>query len=244
MHFLNKYFFHQSFQPSLLGIFINPFYFIRRLLFIHIKKKSTQLSGKLLDFGCGRKPYQNLFDVSEYIGVDIKGSGHDHKLSKVDVFYDGITLPFESEQFNAVFSSEVIEHLSNPEQIIPELCRVMKPGGRLLLTAPFCWNEHEMPFDFNRYTSVGIQQLLQKHGFKILSQEKSGNFARVCFQLAALYVFELTKKWGKLGFVVAMLFIIPVNIIGVLLIPLLPVNQSLYFNHIILAEKYNILSNK
>lgn len=237
MHFLTKYFLQQSFQPSLLSVFLNPFYFIRRLLYIHIKKNSTQLSGKLLDFGCGRKPYQNLFHVSEYIGVDIKYSGHSHEHSKVDVFYDGISLPFANDHFNAVFTSEVIEHLSNPEQTIPELYRVIKPGGRLLLTAPFCWNEHEMPFDFNRYTSVGMQQLLQKHGFKILSQEKSGNFARVCFQLAALYVFELTKKWGKPGFVIAMLFIIPLNIIGVLLIPLLPVNQSLYFNHIILAEK-------
>ncbi len=227
----------QSFQPGLLSLFTNPFFFIRRLLFVGIQKKVPILSGKLMDFGCGRKPYQNLFTVDEYIGVDIEASGHSHKNSKVDVYYDGKVLPFGNNLFDSVFCGEVIEHLMNPEEILPEIYRVMKPGGRMLLTVPFCWNEHEIPFDYARYTSVGIQHLLQKHGFTIRSNEKSGTFARVCVQLIALYCFELFKKWGKMGFVISMLFIVPINICGIVLLPLIPANHTLYFTNILVVEK-------
>jgi hypothetical protein len=84
----------QSFQPGFLAIFINPFFFIRRGLFINIRENAKKLEGVLLDFGCGRKPYKNLFAVKEYIGVDIEQSGHSHALSEVDVYYDGKTIPF------------------------------------------------------------------------------------------------------------------------------------------------------
>lgn len=227
----------QSFQPKILSLFINPFFFIRRLLYITIKKKAPILNGKLLDFGCGRKPYHNLFIVDEYIGVDVEITGHSHKNSKIDIYYNGKDLPFANNLFDSVFCGEVIEHLMNPEEVLPELYRVMKPKGRMLLTVPFCWNEHEMPFDYARYSSAGIQHLLQKHGFTILSHEKIGTFARVCFQLVALYFFELFKKWGKLGFIISMLFIIPVNIFGLILLPFIPANHTLYFTNILVIEK-------
>jgi len=53
------------------------------------------LSGKLLDFGCGRKPYKHLFSFDEYIGLDIVESGHNHEDEEIDVYYDGTKIPFE-----------------------------------------------------------------------------------------------------------------------------------------------------
>lgn len=229
----------QSFQPGIQGVFSNPFFFIRRSLFLGIRKYAPLLSGKMMDFGCGRKPYQNLFTVTEYIGVDMEQTGHDHKLSLADVFYDGKKIPFGNETFDSVFCSEVLEHVFNPDEILPEIYRTLKPGGRLLLTVPFCWNEHEVPYDYARYSSFGIKHLLQKHGFTILEFQQTGNFARVLFQLPAVYLFELFKEWGKAGYIVSMIFILPFNIAGLLLLPLLPINKSLYFNNIILVQKNN-----
>ena len=152
----------QSFQPGFFSIFFNPFFFIRRSLFRNIRRSAPLLKGKLLDFGCGRKPYENLFSVEEYIGVDIEESGHNHSLSRVDVYYDGEHIPFPDETFDSLFCSEVFEHVFEPEPLLREVNRVLKNGAVGLITVPFCWNEHELPFDYARYTSAGLQALLER----------------------------------------------------------------------------------
>ena len=232
-HLLKK----QSFQPNVLSLFLNPLYFIRRCLFRGIREFAPHLKGKLLDFGCGRKPFENLFTVAEYIGLDMEQTGHDHRNSKVDVYYDGKNIPFPDETFDALFCSEVLEHVFNPDEILQEINRVLKKGAPALITVPFCWNEHEVPYDYARYSSFGITHLLQKNGFRVIELKKTGNFVRVIAQLQTLYIFECFSKWGKIGYALSLLFIAPANILGSIFIPLLPVNKTLYFNNIILAEK-------
>lgn len=157
----------QSFQPNFLSVFINPFFFLRKGLYRQIKKSSRHLQGEMLDFGCGRKPYKNLFQVNKYVGVDIEVSGHPHQNSEIDVFYDGKTIPFPDESFDSFFCSEVFEHVFNLEEIIIELKRILKPGGKGLITVPFAWPEHESPYDFARYTSFGIRSVLERNGLRI-----------------------------------------------------------------------------
>lgn len=227
----------ESFQPGLMAAFINPFFFIRRSLYLAIKNKAPQLSGKMMDFGCGRKPYRNLFTVEEYVGVDIKVSGHDHNNSLVDIYYDGETIPVETEYFDSVFCSEVLEHLFEPDKILREINRTMKPGGSILLTAPFCWNEHEIPYDYARYSSFGIRYLLEKNGFTVMNEQKTGSFMRVIVQLITLYFYEGLKKWKGAGLLLSMLIIAPINIVSCFLLMLLPSNKSLYFNNVIVAAK-------
>lgn len=228
----------QSFQPDLLSVAINPFYFIRRDLYVNIKRMAPSLKGKLLDFGCGRKPYENLFSVSEYIGIDMEQTGHEHKNSKVDVYYDGKHIPFADETFDSLFCSEVFEHVFNLDEILPEIGRVMKTNGQMLITVPFCWNEHEVPYDFGRYTSFGIRHILEKAGFEVVEFRKSGNFARVTWQLWALYFHSIFQFKNKmLHYLVSMIFIVPINIIGVILLNLFPKNDTLYFNNVVLARK-------
>ncbi len=112
------------------AIVTNPFFFMRYNLFKSIKHFVPQMKGKLLDFGCGRKPYAQLFtNCSEYVGCDIEVSGHDHENEDIDVFYDGEHLPFNGDVFDCIFSSECFEHIFNLEPIIQELNRVLKIGG-------------------------------------------------------------------------------------------------------------------
>ena len=169
----------------------NAFYFIRNALYKKVREYAPALKGRLLDFGCGRKPYQSLFtNVEEYIGVDYNSQGHSHINEQIDVFYDGKKIPFPDEHFDSVFSSEVFEHIFNLEEIIPEIKRVMKKEGKLLITCPFVWNEHEVPVDYARYTQFALKHLLEKNGFVILSLDKSGDFMMALHQMRMIYFNE------------------------------------------------------
>jgi SAM-dependent methyltransferase len=166
--FIKKKLQKEAFAVSPISIIVNPFYIIRNGLYKAISKQAINLTGEILDFGCGKKPYEHLFVNAEtYIGVDIKISGHDHKNSKVDKFYDGKILPFPDNSFDSVVSFEVFEHIFNIDEVLLEIRRVLKPNGQLLITIPFAWDEHEAPFDYARYTSFGIKNILEKNLFEI-----------------------------------------------------------------------------
>ena len=131
----------------------------------------------------------------------------------------------------------MLEHVFNPDEMLAEIGRVLKKGSLALITTPFCWNEHEAPFDYARYSSFGMKDLLEKNGFRVKSIHKSGHFARVYFQLGALYFYEIFKKYGLGGKLIAQILITPINLIGSLISLFLPRNKSMYFNNIIIAEK-------
>lgn len=80
---------NKEFNPS----FFHPYYFIRKGLLKKIKQHAGSLKGRMLDFGCGSKPYRSLFNVKEYIGVDYMNEGHPHENEQIDIFYDGKKSP-------------------------------------------------------------------------------------------------------------------------------------------------------
>ena len=229
----------QLFQPNIISLFINPFFILRFALNLAIKKEAINLKGKILDFGCGAKPYKSLFiNAVEYIGLDIENEGHSHEKEEIDVYYDGKIIPFENEHFDSIFSSEVFEHVFDIDPILDEINRVLKPGGKILISLPFAWNEHEIPNDFGRYTSFGIIHLLEKHGFEIIRLTKSGHFAAVLAQFIPLYIYELIVTKNKyLNLLLNFLFISPFMIIGLVLSFVMPRNRSLYFNNVVLVQK-------
>ncbi|MFN8257023.1 MAG: class I SAM-dependent methyltransferase [Bacteroidales bacterium] len=229
----------QLFNPNFFSLFINPFFIIRRNLYKCLKTEAPKLSGKVLDFGCGSKPYKSLFvNAVEYIGLDIENEGHSHEKEDIDFYYDGKTIPFGNEVFDSVFSSEVFEHIFELDNSLDEISRVLKKNGKLLISLPFAWNEHEIPNDFARYTSFGIIYLLEKHGFKVASITKAGHFAEVVAQFVPLYIYELIATKKKfLNLFLNLFFISPFIVVGFLVSHVLPVNKSLYFNNVILAEK-------
>lgn len=231
----------RSFRPGLN----NPFYFIRRALLEKVEQYAPQLTGKLLDFGCGSKPYKSLFtNATEYIGLDYEGEGHSHRDEQVDVFYDGRHIPFPDVSFDAVFSSEVMEHIFNPYEILPEINRVMKPGARLLLTCPFVWPEHEVPVDYARYTGFALQHLLEQNGFRILTLDKSGDFTLAIYQMKMVYFSEHVipalpllgkSKFFRVSVAPGIYFLL--NSWYQFKHWLLPKRKELYLNNIVLAEK-------
>jgi SAM-dependent methyltransferase len=227
----------ESFFPGLLGIFLNPFYFARRGLADAMIIYSKSLSGVLLDVGCGTKPYQSLFDIDEYIGLDID-SEYTRKRGFADFFYDGNMFPFPDHEFNAVLCNQVLEHVFNPDQFLTEINRVMKPCAKMLLTVPFMWDEHEQPYDYARYSSFGLKALLERNGFKLLKHEKLGTDISTIFQLINAYLYKISAHWNKyfrLGFTFTVIGTL--NLLGLIARFVLPKNPDLFLDHIVLVEK-------
>jgi SAM-dependent methyltransferase len=119
--------------------------------------------GKVLDVGCGRKPYRDIIEpkCDQYIGMDIE------KKDTVDVVGDAQKLPFDDQSFDVVVAFQLMEHLPEPNQFLSECYRVARPGGHILITTPFMWGEHEQPRDFYRYTRFGLRYLAEKAGFEV-----------------------------------------------------------------------------
>jgi len=228
----------QLFMPSILGVFFHPFYISHHGLHKGIVSNKHYLKGRMLDFGCGSKPYKDLIAVDEYIGLDIKNSGHSHKNEQIDIFYDGKRIPFDANHFDSVLSTEVFEHVFNIDEVINELFRVIKPGGHLVITIPFVWIEHEIPYDFARYTSFGITHLLNKAGFEIMVMEKTTNSVETIFQLWNIYIYQCLLPSNQ---IVKLLFtpilIAPVTILGIVFSRILPKKQDLYLNNVVVAKK-------
>ena len=95
---LKKINYKESFFPGLLGVFINPFYFARKGLAYNVKELGSNIVGKVLDIGCGTKPYQSVYAADEYVGLEYDTPENRIKKS-ADYFYDGDTFPFENGRY-------------------------------------------------------------------------------------------------------------------------------------------------
>jgi SAM-dependent methyltransferase len=227
----------KEFNPNIT----HPLFLIRTELFRNISKFAPQLKGRMMDFGCGLKPYADLFTVDEYIGVDYQAEGETYHQEKVDVFYDGKTLPFPDNHFDSIFSSEVFEHIFNLPEILQELKRVLKPGGKILITCPFSFGEHEVPSDYARYTSFAIKHMFTSNGFNIVAFEKTGGSIEAITQLRIVYwnlhILSIFKNIPVLRTMLRKLVFTSNNLSAIILGKILPRRQDLYLNNILLAEK-------
>ena len=225
-----------QFEPLFIGLFTNPFFIARRGLLKSIKELGTEIKGKTLDIGCGTKPYEKYFNYTEYVGLEIETTLN-RELKKADYFYDGKKFPFADSVFDSIVTNQVLEHVFNPDEFLSEINRVLKVGGKLLLTVPFVWDEHEQPYDYARYSSFGLKSLLEKHGFEITNHHKSVNDFRVVVQIINAYLYKMTYKIPVIKQLTTMTLCALVNIWGILLAYLLPKNDDLYLDNIISARK-------
>lgn len=121
----------------------------------------------VLDAGAGRAPYRDLFSHARYETADflaVKGK----KYTPPDYVCDLAEIPVEDARFDHVIFTQVLEHIPEPPRVLAELHRVLKSGGRLWLTAPLFYAEHERPYDFFRYTQFGLRRLLEDVGLEVL----------------------------------------------------------------------------
>lgn len=132
------------------------------------------LTGTLLDLGCGMKPYQELVGggVDRWIGLDFASTPSGR--SAANVFGSALEIPFATATFDTVLSTQVLEHVPRPAELIREVYRVLKPGGHLVLTAPQTNPLHEEPHDYFRYTCHGLRYLSEQAGLHVMETRPLG----------------------------------------------------------------------
>ena len=236
---IKKAYIKEQFNPKILGLFVNPFYFARKGLYQNLLALTPHLKGKLLDIGCGTKLYKDILNVDKYIGLEIDDEGsrnHQH----ADIFYDGKVIPFKDQYFDSVLSNQVFEHVFNPDDFLKEVNRVMKVDALFLISVPFLWDEHEQPYDYARYSSFGLKHILHKNGFEVVKQRKSNNGLELIFQLINAYIYKITLSKNRyFNLFVILLIMAPTNIIGLIMSKIFPRNNDLYLDNIVLAKKVN-----
>lgn len=227
----------QQFSPGPFGILLNPFYLARRALWRAMADLAPSLNGRLLDVGCGTMPYRILFSVDEYVGLEID-TPEARSRGVADVFYGGGAFPFEDASFDSLLCNQVLEHVFEPDGFLGEAKRVLVPGGRMVLTVPFVWDEHEQPHDFARYSTFGLKALLVRNGFEILEQRRLLADASVLFQMAAAYMYKVANPRRRLSAtVLTAALIAPLTIAGLVARRLLPSNPDLFLDQAVLARR-------
>jgi SAM-dependent methyltransferase len=121
---------------------------------------ATSAGSRVLDYGCAARPYRELFGPGiEYVGADLDGNA-----SADVVLNDDGRVPLPDAQFDLVLSTQVLEHVADPELYVSECHRLLRPGGTLVITTHGIMFYHPDPVDYWRWTSAGLRRILEAAG--------------------------------------------------------------------------------
>ena len=124
------------------------------------------LKGTVLNAGAGWRDFSHLVD-GELVNQDIRWDGDTR--TNIHIYSPLHSIPTADGHFDSIVCIAVLEHVENPEEIVPEFFRVLKPGGHVVASVPFLQPEHKVPTDFQRYTKDGLARLFSHHGFQVVS---------------------------------------------------------------------------
>ena len=120
--------------------------------------------GKVLDIGAGTLAFKSYLEshFDSYLACDIVAQDE----IPLDFMANAEKLPLPSDTLDCAFLSAVLEHCREPETVLQEIYRVLKPEGRLILTVPHIHHIHGEPYDYYRFTRFGVEHILTKSQFR------------------------------------------------------------------------------
>ncbi len=140
---------------------------------------SSGFAGDVFDYGCGGAPYRQLFAACKsYVKADVIPGPMVDRLLRAD----GLTTE-APESYDVVISTQVLEHVKEPELYLRECHRILRPGGQVVVTTHGMIQEHGCPYDFQRWTSSGLEELISRTGFAVLESLKLTTQIRAAVQL-------------------------------------------------------------
>ena len=130
-------------------------------------------SGVVLDYGCGGQPYRRLLEryAARYIGADVAAAAG---ITPDVVLTPGEPVPLPDASVDTILSTQVLEHVYDFKAYLADCSRLLRPGGKLILSAPMHWRHHEVPYDYWRFTRFSLWQSLENANFCILDFRPCG----------------------------------------------------------------------
>ena len=205
--------------------------------------------GRILDAGAGTQPYRRYCEHLEYVSQDFgayDGRGDQTGMQtgtfvygKLDHVCDILAIPEPDESFDAILCSEVLEHIPDPARAFGEFARLLRPGGRLIVTSPFCSATHFAPYHF----STGFSRYYYEHhlsllGFRILSLTPNGDFySYLAQELRRLPLLAGSYNQRRIGLVSKVAIV-------ALLGALAKLNRSPNCSHEFLCFGYHVMATK
>ncbi|MDJ0677983.1 MAG: class I SAM-dependent methyltransferase [Calothrix sp. MO_167.B42] len=187
----------RGYQPS-----TNPEYVGYGSLFIasmqsqvYEKIINQHARGILLDLGCGNVPLYDMYKDKVIDNICVDWGNSLHKNSYLDYEFDlNAEIPLKSEQFDTILITDVLEHIANPNKLMSEVARLLKPSGKIILTVPFLYWLHEQPYDYFRYTAFALNMFCQTNNLTVVELEPYGGAPEVILDIIAKHISFLQKK--------------------------------------------------
>lgn len=143
-----------------------------------LREALRSVRGAVLDVGAGLSPWRDwLPEGVQYQGIDV-GNAAEFGMGTARpdlIYYDGALMPLAAGRFDAALCIEVLEHAADPLALLSEIARVLRPGGRLILSVPWSARRHHVPHDYHRFTRERLASLLGAAGFADISIAERGN---------------------------------------------------------------------
>jgi SAM-dependent methyltransferase len=166
------------------------------MLYLHLSDLLIALNALIpehlsmvLDYGCGGSPYRPLFGNCTYHRADLCGGNN------LDFEYGPDSkLPLELSGYECILSTQVLEHVQNPEAYLRECYRLLRPGGNLVLTTHGLFEDHACPYDYWRWTVYGLKRLVENSGLKVEAAKKLTTGPR-----CAVFLVERQLHWLRFG---------------------------------------------
>lgn len=170
---------------------------------------------RILDAGAGELRNKPLCSHLEYVSQDIceyDGRSDENGLhtgqwntSHIDIVSDISAIPVPEQSFDAILCSEVFEHLPNPLSALQEFERILKPGGKLIITAPFSSLVHFSPYHYaTGFSRYWYEFHLPKYHLKIETLEPNGDWFSFCRQ-EIIRLPSISRKYGDWNWPIAYL---------------------------------------
>jgi SAM-dependent methyltransferase len=182
----------------------------RYLIRKKIRQMQAQVSGVLLDVGCGKQPYRKEFKhVKRYVGLD---------RTSADIIHDIAVFPYPLEEASTdwVLCTQVLDDLPDQDAFIKELHRLLAAKGGLILSVSFVWELHDLPHDYGRPSPEQLRLLMERNGFEIVELQPVGNSWTTLGQVININLLNIMSKrswWFK--FISPLLLMISLFFYGV-----------------------------
>jgi SAM-dependent methyltransferase len=159
-----------------------------RIAWLEAALAKIPAGGRILDAGAGEQQFRRFCshlhyvsqDFAQYEGATVDGAGlHSDRwdTSRTDITCDITSIPEPDGAFDAVMCTEVLEHVPDALSALRELARLVRPGGHMILTAPFCSITHMAPYHYSTgFSRYFYREHLPALGFEILDLDENGNY--------------------------------------------------------------------